>query len=370
MLKQFSVYNFKNFNNEITLDFSDVRDYKFNNQCIKNQTINKMIIYGRNSIGKTNFGLAIFDLSQHLVDKVNTGNYLNYINADRPDSPAKFSYKFCFDGTIVDYVYEKTDAKTLVSEEFIVNGRRMFKYDFSSFEGDFDGIEYFDSVSSLNLNFKDNKLSVLRYIANNSILEDNSPIKKVMNFVSNMLWFKSEGEKSSKAIGLLDSIKPITSELIRMDKIKEFQKFLLENGIDEKLIIRKDPTGEQFLYSNHKRPLKFVDTFSSGTAALTLFFYLSNYFSQASFVYIDEFDSSFHYELAENIVKILQSQDGFQTILTSHNTNLLSNSIMRPDCYFILSKESLTSIANATERELREGHNLEKLYIGGEFSND
>jgi AAA15 family ATPase/GTPase len=83
-------------------------------------------------------------------------------------------------------------------------------------------------------------------------------------------------------------------------------------------------------------------------------------------LFIDEFDSYYHFELAENIVTLLE-QKSAQVIITSHNTKLLSNRIMRPDCYFILTKEKLVSFANATDRELREGHNLEKLYMNGEF---
>ena len=85
-------------------------------------------------------------------------------------------------------------------------------------------------------------------------------------------------------------------------------------------------------------------------------------------MFLDEFDAFYHYELAETIVKLLKNMPQFQTILTSHNTNLLSNRIMRPDCYFILSENGLYSFANATKRELREGHNLEKLYMSGEFN--
>lgn len=84
-------------------------------------------------------------------------------------------------------------------------------------------------------------------------------------------------------------------------------------------------------------------------------------------MFIDEFDAFYHYELAESIVKLLEKMPQTQVILTSHNTNLLTNRIMRPDCYFILSDNKLTSFANATNRELREGHNLEKLYKSGEF---
>ena len=69
-----------------------------------------------------------------------------------------------------------------------------------------------------------------------------------------------------------------------------------------------------------------------------------------------------------DIVQVLKKMKNTQVVLNSHNTNLLTNRIMRPDCYFILTKDKLTSLANATSRELREGHNLEKLYMSGEFN--
>lgn len=84
-------------------------------------------------------------------------------------------------------------------------------------------------------------------------------------------------------------------------------------------------------------------------------------------MFLDEFDVYYHYELSETIVKIAEQMKHTQVIFTSHNTNLLSNRIMRPDCYFILTPHRLTSIIDATDRELREGHNLEKLYMSGEF---
>ena len=86
-------------------------------------------------------------------------------------------------------------------------------------------------------------------------------------------------------------------------------------------------------------------------------------------MYIDEFDAFYHYEMSENMIQYLKVKyPNSQVILTTHNTNLMTNSIMRPDCLFILSTYgTLTPLCDATERELREGHNLEKLYISGEF---
>ncbi len=47
MLKLFEVSGFKNFKDTVRLDFSDIRDYKFNPQCITNGLIGKAIIYGK-----------------------------------------------------------------------------------------------------------------------------------------------------------------------------------------------------------------------------------------------------------------------------------------------------------------------------------
>lgn len=73
--------------------------------------------------------------------------------------------------------------------------------------------------------------------------------------------------------------------------------------------------------------------------------------------------------MADKLVQYLKTRyTDCQVVLTTHNTNLMTNHLMRPDCLFILSRDGrLTALCDATERELREGHNLEKLYIGGEF---
>ena len=83
MLRLFEVTGFKNFKEKIQLDFSDIRDYQFNTQCITNNLISKAIIYGKNSIGKTNLGLALFDIVSHLSsNNVTPGLYDYYLNVD------------------------------------------------------------------------------------------------------------------------------------------------------------------------------------------------------------------------------------------------------------------------------------------------
>ena len=364
MLKYFSVENFKNFKDKIEMDFSVVRNYNFNTHCIKSNTVKNAIIYGKNSSGKSNLGYAIFDIMYNLVDKkINYSLYENYLNANSDKDFAYFTYVFLLDDDEVKYEYKKRSITEFAFEKLTINGELMFSYDFISHSGNFSGVK---SRISDTLNLMDHfDLSIVRYIANNTIMDDSMPIKKLVRYVSNMVWFRSIG--SNQYIGTELAERTITNYLLKNNLLKEFESFLNECGIDEKLISKKDPTGTDVIYFKKKKLLPFATAASSGTMALSMFYLWYNQLKTLSFVWIDEFDAFYHYELSESIVKMLEKQDYCQTVLSSHNTNLLSNSIMRPDTYFILSKGRLVSLCNATDRELREGHNLEKLYMNGEF---
>lgn len=365
MLKKFSVRNFKNFKETFTLDFSDVHDYQFNKQCIKNGILNKTIIYGKNSVGKTNLGIALFDITSHLVDTNGANSmYQYYLNGDSDEKYATFRYEFEFDGETVVYEYKKISKDTLVEEELEFNDTKIFKYDFINKVEDFSGLKYLN-IDSLNWQFKNEKMSIVKYIANNTILDDSSPVLKIVRFVSKMLWFRSL--ELTKYISTNVVATPILQYIIENKYVSDFESFLNKCGVKEKICVKTEATGQPVLYFKHKRMVPFIRSASSGTISLTALYYWMKQLEDVSFLWIDEFDAFYHFELAEKVVLLLEEYLNCQIVLTSHNTNLLSNRIMRPDCYFVLSKKRITSLCNATERELREGHNLEKMYQAGEF---
>ena len=364
MIKRFEVEGFKNFENIIELDFSDVRDYKFNTQCITDRLVSKSIIYGKNSSGKTNIGLALFDIVSHLTAKnVGPKLYDYYLNANSDADYASFHYDFCFGDDLIDYRYRKTDKQEIVYEKLTLNDNVLFEVDRINDKQDFSGIDVL--APTLNWEFNDSE-SILKYFINNSALENEHPLRKMNRFVSSMLWCRSLEE--NRYIGYRTSSNDYYDFLLEDNNLKEFEQLLHTTGIKDKLIFEEDGDGNKRLYVDTKTPIPFFRTASSGTKALYTFFYWYKTAKDVSLLFLDEFDAFYHFELSEAIVSLVEKMDATQVIITSHNTNLLSNRIMRPDCYYILSDGKLTTFANATTRELREGHNLEKLYLSGEFS--
>ncbi len=367
MIRKISVKNYKGFKETIVLDFSRHKDYKYNEHVIQNDLINTAVIYGKNASGKSNFGLALFDITLHLVDKEKALNQQShYLNAGSDETEAEFSYEFLIDKKKILYRYKKSSNAQLDYEEFHIDGAKVFSYNFKTKIGDFENLKLV-SAQTLNVQSKDMNISILRYIANNANIEKRSTLRQFMDFVNNMLWFRSLG--INQYIGYGKGIEIITENIIENGKVGAFEKLLRKSGVEIFLDIATDPMGKKHLvvkFSNNKI-LPFWDIASSGTHALTLYFYWSQKFNDISFLFIDEFDAFYHTDLAQEILKDLSKNKNTQVILTTHNTQLMTNKILRPDCYFIITKGKLIPLTKCTERELREGHNLSKMYKNGEF---
>ena len=192
MLKKFSVENFKGFKDKITFDIGLPSNYSFNSEIIENSCVAKGIIYGINSCGKSNLGLAIFDIITHLTEKQKLlQSYDFYLNMSGRKSFAEFEYTFVFDEHEVIYKYSKTDVNTLRSESLSIDGKEVIFFDFLTR----DGFTLLEGSDTLNASIKnESPISRVKYVNSNSILEDNEQnqvFKKFIDFVERMLLFYS-----------------------------------------------------------------------------------------------------------------------------------------------------------------------------------
>ena len=161
----------------------------------------------------------------------------------------------------------------------------------------------------------------------------------------------------------------VIDKIIRENKVAEFESFIRNFGVDESLIVLKESDGSPVLYFNHPiRCIPFVEACSSGTRTLVKLFSELELNESASFLFIDEFDAFCHFEMAESLLKFFASKASCQILCSTHNTSLVKNGVMRPDCvYQISAKGGIRTLADSTDRELRLGNNIEKLLRAGEF---
>lgn len=361
MLKKFTVSNYKNFKDEISLDFSKIGEYSFNADCLSMR-----LIYGRNATGKTNFGRALLDIKILLYGMFRNDENSVLINADSQDT-AKFIYEFQFGSDEVIYKYSRFANTELCDEELYINGEAIFKCDFKNSKFDFKGLSII-SAETVNTNRylkkdeMDNEyvLPFLRWLINNTAFSDDSVLIRLSKYVRKM-------DMITVGHDLLYSNRNFLENLKNPVYLHNFEDFLNVMGIECKLVLQELPDGQAELYFSQNKLVPFYSTASSGTLALTSLY--QKIVSNCSLIYIDDFAAFYHYEMAEKLISFFKTKyPKCQLIMTSHNTNLMTNKIMRPDCLFILSsKGTLTALCDATERELREGHNLEKMYIRGEF---
>ena len=365
MLQKFKVQNYRNFRDEFVWDLSNVKSYEFHENLVPEGILKNAIIYGENASGKSNLGYAMVDLLLHLTDTSHSvlKQRRHYVNLDGNDRLVRFEYVFNFDSNILTYYYEKEEPEKVLREKITINHREVLSADLGC-----EAKVYLKGTEQLNLKLWDGSISLVKYVARNTVPDksdaDSRTFLQFVQFVERMLWFSSA--EGNCYAGYRNRMGSIGENLVKMDAVGELQEFLRDFGIDVKLTVREDEEDKN-LYCIHKnKEVLFRDVWSSGTRALAFLFLWYLQMKEMSFVFIDEFDAFYHYELAEAVVRKLIALDA-QIIFTSHNTDLITNELLRPDCYFELKNNQISSFADRTVKALRQAHNIQKMYKAGAF---
>ena len=366
MLISVAVKNFRNFSDWYRFSLESENSYDFNKENVIDGIVNTSIIYGKNGSGKSNLGLAILDLTSHINDIHLTSSLdQNYLNANIDENGiAEFSYLFDFNGVKVEYQYGKSNALKTIYETLRIDGTVYINFDRRS-----NNIAEINlqGTASLNKEISNPNISVIKYIKSNAILNKDNKINKAFNqflsFVEGMLFFRTLLKTADYYGQILDSSK-LSKEIIDANKVEEFEKFLNDADIKCKLSTKEYPNGESIVFDFDGKSIDFGLAASTGTLSLGIFYYwwLKLDSQKINFVYIDEFDAYYHYSLSQLIVKKL-SEIKCQTVLTTHNLSILSNDLLRPDCYFLMA-DKIYPFYQLVDKDLRKAHNLEKIFKG------
>ena len=365
----FRVKNFKQFE-DIKLDLTKSRNFHFNTNAMTpdRQLVKTGLIYGRNNSGKSNLGRAIMDIRQHLsMNPIDLGNDGFFLNANSKIPYATFSYTFAYQKRRVVYTYKKDRHGVLLYESLTVDDRLVCLVNRLSDTPvlEIPGKEAYGFASLQWDGFKESTISIIRYIVFNSPLAKDNVLVQLVAFVSGMLML-TRFDRGSEYRGRNPVYKQAMVYILQSG-VDKFNAFLRLAGIQEEVVVKKDITGDDalfFRYDYEDLPVETVG--SSGMFALTLLYALLQNLDKASFVFIDESDAFYHFELSRFVFSQLKEKKA-QCLMTTHNLNLLTNNVTRPDACFIITKEGIASLTERLGKELHEGHNLEKMYVANEF---
>ena len=370
MLKSIKLDNYTTFINPTTIDFS-ATNYKFLDENIGNDKILKGCLFvGENASGKSQilksikflldllFGNKDFDFKIYKSFYTKKANY-------------RLEYDFVISSKNVKYIVE-LNKNGFVLEELFLEEKAIIKRMGNTAKfllGD-EKPDY--EISS--------KLSFLRRVYFDTHFYDDEILNKWFDFLKNSIYVDCVKRVINSYS--IDGLKPY--DYFEKESVKDFNKFL--KMIDYKQSVKFD--NEDFIYgdiafitSENNKVLSFkkdgTDIFipesseSVGNITLSVLYpSLVRAMKNDCMLILDDFGSGFHNELEECFVKyFFYCAKNSQLFFTSHSTNLLNNTILRPDqIYSVYFEGKNGSIIERFSDEMpRESQNVEKMYLNGVF---
>ncbi len=372
MLKKIIIDNFKTFIKPTEIDFK-ATSYKFleNENVGKNRILKGTLFVGENASGKTQILKAI----KFLLDLLFLPTDVDFFqNKSFYTKKNKYTLQYFFEIKDIEIEYKLLiGIDKIISEELICNKKVIIKRSNNKAIFNYNDEKVFDDLSS--------KLLFLRRIYFDTHFYDDEILNKWIDFLKNSLYVNCHDH----------------TILSYSNKKYNPHDYLNENGASPINKIFKDINYNQeiaydFITHNEKGTFnmasisedKFISFKKNGTNVyipedfestgnITLIHLLPAFIHAIKtdcILIIDEFSSGFHNELEEALIKYFYHYaKNSQLIFVSHSTNILNNTIMRPDQIYSVSfkpKEG-TVLKRFSDEMPREAQNTEKMYLSGVF---
>ncbi|WP_232058011.1 AAA family ATPase [Cohnella abietis] len=361
--------NFRSFKTKTTVDLTATGYKVLSNTNVYNNTVKGTFFVGANASGKTNTIIALkvlFDLL-FAERKVNVGMQRCLFSSE-----ASFSleYEFEFSNTAIKYYIEYTADKKSFVETLSIQDEVVLNRIGQSAKSEITENKLYDDIDANTL--------LLREIYFNTKFRNQDVLKEWFDFLMNSVYMDGYRETIFSP-GKLDLD---IEEYLESQGADEINSFFKQFNFNQRIEYSNSSSGnitkiesleEKDIFFKREgvgEPIPFPLESLGNQKLLRLLPAFFHVVKNGGMLIVDEFSSGLHNFLEELLIKyFMKNSKNSQLFIVSHSTNLLSNTLLRPDQIYAVSFNGIegSTLKRFSTEQPRVAQNLEKMYTSGVF---
>ncbi len=376
MLTKITLDNFKSFKNKTVVDLTKTNYTILPQNVADNGVLKGCIFVGANASGKSTIILAVKLLLDLLFSErnINSGMFLCMFGDSNKYS---LSYEFLIENKTIRYSFEVDVAKKMISELLHIDNELLLQrmgLSAKSYIADSNGINYDEEDVGKDSLF-------LRTLYFNTKFASNSTLGSWMDYLKKSFYvnmFKGEivsyGKRDMTIATYLDNGGcEIINNFFDEYNFEQKVEFVHSTSGGKISFVAGEDEDVKTVFFKRKGievPIPFFEESLGNQNLLRILPVFLSAINNGGMLLIDEFSSGFHNELESLLVRyFMEKANHAQMLFVSHSTNLLSNSILRPDQEYSVEfqDQNGSTVKRFSSEQPRSAQNIEKMYVSGVF---
>lgn len=378
MLSKIKIENFKSFKESTTIDFTATKYTTLKDTNVENNLVKGCLFVGANASGKTTVINAIGILLDLLFTNAAIDMGVNFCVFSK-DSEMKLNYTFIEGNEEIQYSIGFNRRGIITKEQLLLNNEVVLERIGLDAETKLTDNQYYHKEDI------EERTLFLKSIYFNTKFTNFPTLKKWFEFLSNSVYFNAERSQvlAGQALSFNVNNKVQLKEYLDLYGVERINSFFDYFGFNQKIAYRSSQKLSEYVTANSfgdkvvfmKRndvemwmPIT-LESMGNKTL-LNMLPGLLHVVECGGMFIVDEFGSAFHNDLEELIIRyFMEKAKNAQMFFVSHSTNLLNNTLLRPDQIYTVSfyDENGSKVKRVSSEQPRESQNLEKMYLGGVF---